>query len=258
MLAAERLGNALLNLVLPPRCLACGVVVALPHTLCGGCWSRLAFLVEPLCRVCGQPFAAVTEPGTTCAACVYPHRAFHRVRAAVAYDDGSKRLILALKHGDRTDIVPAFAGWMAKAGAGLLEDADLLVPVPLHWTRLWTRRYNQAALLARATGSLSGRPVDCRLLVRGKRTPPLGTSGPAARAETVRGAFAVPKTLQSRIAARRVLLVDDVFTTGSTAEQCALTLLRAGAASVDVLALARVVRPVHPGGSGTAAAPVRH
>jgi len=255
---ARRLANGLLDSMLPPRCLACGEIVEQPHTLCPVCWPQLTFLAEPLCCICGQPFAAVAYAGTTCAACAYPERAVARVRAALAYDDGSRGLILAFKHADRTDAATAFARWMQRAGASLLADADLLVPVPLHWTRLSPRRYNQAALLALAIGRLAERPVAPDLLHRRKRTTPLGDLGPAERAATVRAAFKVGPRARSRIAGSRVLLVDDVFTTGATTESCALTLLRAGAASVDVLALARVVRPVALPGTAYRQPPVRH
>lgn len=236
-------GNRMLDAVLPPRCLACGTIVEAAHALCAACWPRVRFLTEPLCASCGMPFEFEVAGGSVCAACAGTSRPWARARAAIAYDDGSRAFILAFKNGDRTYAARTFAPWMAAAGRHLLADADLLVPVPLHWTRLFARKYNQAALLAQAMGRLAGSAVAVDLLRRSKRTRKLGTSGPRERAETVRAAFAVAGRRRHELAGRRVLLIDDVFTTGSTAAACARTLIRAGAAAVDVLSLARVVRP---------------
>ncbi|MDP7667316.1 MAG: phosphoribosyltransferase family protein, partial [Rhodospirillales bacterium] len=158
-------------------------------------------------------------------------------------DDASRRLVLAFKHADRTDAAPAFAEWMARAGAELLADGHVIAPVPLHWTRLFRRRYNQAALLAAALGAKAGVPVAHELIVRRRRTPSQGGLGPSARRRNLAGAFAAAPKGADAIADRRVLLVDDVFTTGATARACSRALLGAGAAAVDVLTLARVVRP---------------
>ncbi|MFO1113309.1 MAG: ComF family protein [Rhodospirillales bacterium] len=251
-------GNRILDAVLPPRCLACGVIVESVHALCAACWPRVRFLTEPLCTSCGMPFEFEVADGSVCAACAGAMRPWARVRAAIAYDDGSRAFILAFKNGDRTDAAHTFAPWMAAAGRRLLTDADLLVPVPLHWTRLFARKYNQAALLAQAVGRLAGRPVAVDLLQRTKRTRKLGTSGPRERAETVRAAFQVAERRRRELAGRRVLLIDDVFTTGSTAATCARTLIRAGAAAVDVLTLARVVRPSVLSAPAGAGRPVFH
>ena len=193
--------------------------------------------------MCGVPFEFEAEEGSVCAACAAAAQAYTRSRAAIAYDDGSRRFILAFKNADRTDAVRTFAPWMVAAGRQLLADADLLAPVPLHWTRLFARKYNQAALLAQAVGELAGKPVAVDLLRRTKRTRKLGTSGPRQRARTVQAAFSVPESRRHGIARRRILLIDDVFTTGSTTNACARALKRAGATAVDVLTLARVVRP---------------
>ncbi len=152
--AIRRIGAVLLDMVLPPRCLACGALVDAAHALCAECWPKIRFITEPLCAACGTPFEFEPAAGSVCAACAASERPFARARAAIAYDDGSRGFILAFKHGDRTDAARVFAPWMAQAGRELLADADLLVPVPLHWTRLFMRRYNQAALLAQAVGRL--------------------------------------------------------------------------------------------------------
>lgn len=249
----RRLGPLLLNAVLPPRCLSCGTIVERTAALCGTCWPQVRFITEPLCRGCGVPFEFETDDGSLCAGCIATAQAYERARAAIAYDDGSRRFILGFKNADRTDAVRTFAPWMVAAGRDLLHEADVLVPVPLHWTRLFARKYNQAGLLAQAVGGLAGRPVAVDLLRRTKRTRKLGTSGARQRAKTVQAAFVVPEGQRPLIAGRRVLLIDDVFTTGSTTSSCARTLKRAGAAAVDVLSLARVVRPsaiASPGASG--------
>ena len=156
------------------------------------------------------------------------------------YDDASRRLILAFKHGDRLHLAPAFGGWMRRAGTDLLAEADLIVPVPLHWSRLFARRYNQAALLAHAIHAAGGPPVGADWLIRRRRTPSQGKRNAAARERNVRAAFAVRPGRP--VKGRRIVLVDDVFTTGATVGECARVLRRAGAARVDVLTLARTVR----------------
>jgi ComF family protein len=238
----KRAGVRMLDIVLPPRCLKCGATVDAVGALCAACWPAVAFLAPPHCAACGLPFEFDLGPAALCGSCAGEHPVFERARAAFRYDDGSMDLILRFKHADRTDSAPAFARWMARAGAALLEDADLIAPVPLHWLRLFTRRYNQAALLASELGGLSGKPVVNDLLLRRRRTPSQGGLGARGRQRHVAGAVAVdPRRLQL-LEDKRVLLVDDVLTTGATVSACASSLLRAGAGAVDVLTLARVVR----------------
>jgi ComF family protein len=229
--------------VLPPRCLACGETVTDPRTLCSGCWAQLLFLAPPVCAACGYPFEFDSGPGALCGACMAQRPAYGRARAVFKYDEASRGLILALKHGDRTDAAPALAGWMAGAGHELLAGAEVVAPVPLHRWRLLSRRFNQAALLAHGVAARCGVVCIPDLLIRRRNTPSQGKLTAAGRARNVAGAFAVNPARVGALRARRVVLVDDVLTTGATAEACARTLMRGGAESVDVLTLARVVRP---------------
>ena len=245
---AVRAARAALDAVLPPQCLACGAATDEPRKLCALCWSKITWLTAPLCQRCGVPFEFDPQPGASdtllCGACLRDPPAFARARAAFRYDDAGRGLILGFKHGDRLHGAPAYGQWLARAGAELLQEADLIVPVPLHWTRLAWRRYNQSALLANAAARAAGRCCVPDLLVRTRRTPQQGDMGRAARQRNVRRAFRVAPRHAALLPGKRVVLVDDVLTTGATAEECVRALLEAGAAAVDLLTLARVVRPV--------------
>lgn len=238
----RRAGRLTLDALLPPRCLGCGGMVADPGALCPSCWERIDFLAPPLCACCGAPFDLDPGPDVRCGGCLREPPRFRRARAVLRYDEHGKPLILRFKHADRLDMAPTLARWMARAGAELLADAELLAPVPLHWSRLFARRYNQAAVLANELARLSGRPAAPRLLERRRRTPSQGSMGRSQRRNNVKGAFAVRDA--KTIAGRSILLIDDVLTTGATVGECARVLLAAGAAAVDVLTVARVVRPL--------------
>lgn len=238
----RRASGRVLDVLLPPRCLACAGEVAEQGTLCAACFTGLSPITAPYCARCGVPFMH-GEGETLCPRCVARPPAFASARAALRYDAGAKRLILPFKHADRTELAWPLARQMARAGVELLARADLIVPVPAHWRRLLGRRYDQAALLARALGRIADRPVAPDLLRRRRRTPPLADKGAAERAATVQGAFALSRHGRALVAERRVLLVDDVLTSGATAEACALVLLEAGAAAIEVLAAARVPDP---------------
>jgi len=232
----------LLDMLLPPRCAGCGAGVAETGALCPDCWSAIEFLAPPACQRCAYPFEYEVAGLTLCAACSTHPPVFDRACAVLRYDAGSRNMLLAFKHADRTDLAPIFGRWLVRAGAKLLAEADLVAPVPLHWTRLWARRYNQAALLGRWAAAEANRPFRPDLLIRRKRTAPQ-KAGRAARARNVAGAFSVPTRLRQVVEGRRVLLVDDVRTTGATLDACARALKAVGAAGVDVLTLALVVRP---------------
>jgi ComF family protein len=236
----RRLGRAVVDGVLPPRCLACGTIVDEPDALCSSCWAGMRFFAPPWCAVCGLPFPHPMGEEAVCADCARQKPSWDRARAVMRYDKHSRHLVLALKHGDRTHVARALGRWMGRAGAELLQGADMIVPVPLHWTRLFTRRYNQAGLLAHAVRAAGGLPVMADWLVRRRRTPSQGRLGPVARVRNVRGAFAVRRGCD--VKGKRIVLVDDVLTTGATVEECARVLRRGGAASIGVLTLSRAVR----------------
>jgi len=246
--AIGRIAAVLADTVLPPRCLGCGTMiagtVAAGGALCAACWRGLAFLGAPACAACGLPFAVDPGAGAVCGACAARPPVYRRARSALRYDDASRALLLAFKHGDRTDAAPVFGRWLARAAGPLAAEAEVVVPVPLHWTRLFRRRFNQAALLAQglahALGPAAGIVVIPDALLRRRRTPSQGGLGRAGRQRNVAGAFRVHPRHRGAIEGRAVLLVDDVLTTGATAESCARALLAAGAAAVDVVTLARV------------------
>lgn len=231
------------GLVLPRRCLACGTPVAGEGALCTECWPAVRFLGPPHCALCGYPFDFDPGPDALCGACSAQQPAFDRARSVFVYDDASRGPLLAFKHADRTDAAPAFARLMANAAADFLAEIDVIVPVPLHRRRLLARRFNQSALLAQALGHGSGIKTAPDLLVRRRHTPSQGGLSASARRRNVAGAFAVRKGMAHSVDQARVLLVDDVFTTGATVEACATALRRGGAETIDVITLARVVRP---------------
>lgn len=244
----RRLGILALDALFPPACLTCEAPVAEQGGLCPACFGALSFVTPPHCLCCGVPFAhdavgEAQEGGHTCPACTARPPAFLLARAALRYDSGAKSLILPFKHRDRTELAAPLARLMLRAGRPLLDGADALIPVPLHRRRLWTRRHNQAALLAHALGRMARRPVWPTALRRTRATTPLGELGATARRAAVADAFAVPPRAARRLEGRHLLLIDDVLTSGATADGCARALLRAGAASVAVLAAARVPDP---------------
>ncbi|HWY15133.1 MAG TPA: ComF family protein [Rhizomicrobium sp.] len=240
----RKFGRRALDIVFPPLCCACRTPIVEAHNLCATCWNRISFLSDPLCAVCGFPFDFPAGPGVLCGSCQQRMPAFDKARSLMRYDEASRDPILALKRADRLDLVPAFARWMQRPGAELLAEADLIVPVPLHRSRLWQRRFNQSALLAQELGRLTGKPVECLALRRSRATRSQGEMPSAsARRRNVEGAFRVHGSRSALLRNKGVLLIDDVFTTGSTIEASAKALKRAGARCVLVLTLARVVRP---------------
>lgn len=230
----------MLDFALPPRCPGCGAIAGEPHRFCVDCWRSLAFLGEPCCMRCGLPFEYGGEAEAECGRCLADPPPFDRLRAAVAYGEVSRAVALKLKYSGRPGLAEILAHFMLRhVGEG--EGNALLVPVPLHRWRIWTRGYNQAALIASSLSRRSGLPAELDLLRRIRATPPLRGLGRRERALAVRGAFRVPPAARPRLARRRIILVDDVYTSGATASACARVLKRAGAASVEILCWARVV-----------------
>jgi ComF family protein len=229
-----------LDIALPTLCVACREPVD-GEGVCAKCWAKLSFIAPPYCPKLGIPFVYDPGPELLSMEAIANPPAYARARAAVRYDDVARTLVHALKYQDRTDLAPAMGRWMARAGRELLEEADALIPVPLHWRRGWSRRYNQSGALARVIERQSGVKLISEALRRVRPTQQqIGLSRPQ-RASNVQGAFKVPAQRQATIHGRRVILIDDVLTSGATVDACARALLRAKAASVDVLVFARVV-----------------
>jgi ComF family protein len=231
-----------LDLALPRLCAVCREPVD-GQGLCPACWSKLSFITRPYCERLGIPFVYDPGPGILSMEAIADPPAYHRARAAVRFNDISRALVHALKYGDRLDLAPMMGRWLGQAGRELLDDADALVPVPLHWRRRWARRFNQSAILAAAVSTASGVPIAGGALKRVKFTAQQVGLSRAERAANVQGAFRVPPAGKAEVAGRRLVLVDDVLTSGATVEGCAKALLRAGARSVDVLVFARVADP---------------
>jgi ComF family protein len=229
-----------LDIALPTLCVACREPVN-GEGVCANCWAKLSFIAPPLCPRLGIPFVYDPGPGLLSMEAISDPPAYGRARAAVRYDDVARTLVHALKYQDRTDLAPAMGRWMARAGRELIEQSDALIPVPLHWRRGWSRRFNQSGALARVIERQTGVKLLSEVLRRVRPTlQQIGLSRPQ-RASNVQGAFKVAAERQSEIQGRRVVLVDDVLTSGATVDACARALLRAKAASVDVLVFARVV-----------------
>lgn len=244
MRAGLGIGGRLLDLLLPPHCPTCDRVVDQPGRFCAACFRQASLIVAPCCVRCGVGFDSQEAAGLSrsCVGCLDQPPPWRFGRAAFAYDEFSRRLVLPLKYGDRTENAAFLGAHMIRAGRTLLEDCDLLVPVPLHRRRLFSRRYNQAALLAQAVGRHAGRPVMVDALARVRQTAPLVGQSPAARRAAVASAIEARPNRLAALQGRRVVLVDDVLTTGATAAACTEALLAAGTASVDVLAAARTSR----------------
>lgn len=240
---ARGAGARVLDLVYPPSCLACRKAVAQHGALCAECWSEIAFIERPFCERLGTPFERdLDQPGLISLEAAANPPVFNRARAVARYDsDKARALAHRLKYYDRLELAEPMGRWMARAGADILAEADMLVPIPLHRLRLMTRRFNQSATLARVISRESGAPLESMMLLRVKPTTPQVGLSRAQRAANLSGAFRVDPDRAVLLRGRNIVLVDDVLTTGATANVAARALLRAGAAQVDLLVFARAV-----------------
>lgn len=233
--------SRIIDLLLPPRCICCGKIVSGADGLCAECFNEVSFITKPYCTKCGHPFDEVPDGRQMlCGTCLRKTRTpFRLSRSALRYDEFSKNMLLSFKFMDKTENAPVFAKWLKLAGTDIFkEGVDLIVPVPLHFTRLLKRRYNQSALIARELGKLTGIKVDYTSVIRHRRTKPQVQFSGHARISNVKNAFSVrhPERLKNK----RIVLIDDVMTTGSTLKECALAMKKAGVKSVDTLTVARV------------------
>ncbi len=228
-----------LHFIFPPLCPLCKDVVDGENTLCPTCWPHIEFIADPCCDQCGLPLATASlHEKEKCISCLQHHFSFTQNRSAILYTQTSKKMILDLKHGHKLSIAPLLAQWMVRSGHKLIEKSDILIPVPLHWTRLLKRGFNQAAVLTQHIGKKTNTPYLLNTLKRVKRTPSQDGLSASARQKNVHHAFIVPNPQDIR--GKSLLLIDDVMTTGSTLEACAKVLIQSGAKCVRTLTVGRV------------------
>ncbi len=238
---AQRYLSFALDMILPPRCVVSGNIVETQGMISPKAWAELDFIATPLCECCGFPFDFEVDGEALCTACLaYPPR-FESARAALKYNDASRHIILGFKHADKTHLVKTFVPWLMRVGEEMVAEGDVIVPVPLHRWRLIGRRYNQAALIGQALAQETGVAHIPDAMTRVRATASQGHLSAKERHKNVKSAFAVHERHVVAIKGKTVILVDDVYTTGATAKECTKVLLKAGAAKVHVLALARVV-----------------
>jgi len=236
----KNIARRTVDVILPPQSLLTGSLEA--GGIEGDIWGDVTFLDEPCCHICGFPFEFDEGVLALCGRCSIKRPAYHMARAGFEYNDVSRALVLGFKHGGRTEGLRMFAAHMRRAGRVMLQDADYLVPVPLHVSRRIKRRYNQSALLARSLAKISAPIFEPDILMRRRATPTQGGRSASSRRRNVQGAFRVRESATARLKGANIVLIDDVMTTGATLESCARTLKRAGAAKVSALTLARVVK----------------
>jgi len=229
------------RMVYPPRCISCGTMVESDFGLCGPCWRDTPFISGLVCDACGTQLPGQAGPVPEyCDDCLATARPWSRGRSAMRYRDNGRRLVLALKHGDRQDLARPAANWMARAAQPILRPDTLIAPVPLHWLRMLSRRFNQAAVLAQGVARETGLDWCPDLLTRPRRTQSLGGLDRDARHATLDGAIRVNPRRAGRLCGRDILIVDDVMTSGATLSAATQACHAAGARDVCILTLARV------------------
>ncbi|MCK5285511.1 MAG: ComF family protein [Alphaproteobacteria bacterium] len=230
-----------IDLILPPRCVLTGDLVDRQGMLSPLAWASIDFITEPFCDVCGLPFEFEVEKGSLCTACLDNRPPYETARAVFKYNDSGRSMILGFKYADKTYAVKAFAPWLKRAGDSMLAKADYIIPVPLHYRRLISRRYNQSALIAKTLADETDNAYVADMLMRIRATVPQGHMNSKERFKNVKSAFAVNDRYASEIKGKTIVIIDDVYTTGATVRECTKALLKAGVASVHILVLARVV-----------------
>ncbi len=234
----------LIDIILPPRSPVTGDLVGVQGTISPEFWTELNFIQNPMCACCGLPFATPETPDTLCGLYLSDPPSFQIARSALYYDDAAAKLILPFKHGDRTLLAPLLAQWLLQAGKDHVSDTDYIIPVPLHRWRLLKRRYNQAGLLARALSRKTGIAWLPHTLQRRKATASQATKNAIQRQDNVRNAFSIPVEQKPLLKNKKVILIDDVHTTGATIKACCKTLRKAGVKEIVVLTLARVAKVI--------------
>lgn len=236
----------IIDLVLPPRCIVSGEIVDQQGMISAEAWAGLNFIADPQCHRCGFPFdfddGSINE-GNICLACSKSPPLFDKARSALVYDDASRDIILGFKHGDQTESVPCFVPWLMQVGQSIVDRSDYIIPVPLHRFRLMKRRFNQAGLMAQYLSKASHISTMLDGLVRQRATETQGHLNSNERKKNVKNAFAVNPKHKDFLKSKNILLIDDVYTTGATINECTKVLLKAGVSSVNILTLARVVKP---------------
>lgn len=232
------------ELLVPSTCLTCDRFVDKQGGCCPQCWNSLRFITKPLCRVMGSPFSIDMGDGFLSAEAISNPPPFEKLRAVLIYDELARKLVSSIKYSDRTDLLRWVANWMDVSGQELISDADMIMPVPLHASRLRSRRFNQAAELAHRLARLNNKEFMPEILVRKKSTRQQVGLSETERARNVSGAFIVPQEMKINLKGKRVLLIDDVYTTGATAKAATRALKRGGASQINVLVFAKV--ETHP------------
>ena len=240
---AEQSLKKIVDIVFPPRCFGCNNFVSQQDGLCADCWNKIHFIDTPYCNACGHPFEYDQGANMLCGSCTQKHPPYYQGRAVLNYNEHSRKLITRFKYGDKIHASDMFGRWLVRSSNELLARSDFLIPVPLHKIRLFTRRYNQAALLAHSMHKYCRTTVLADALIRKKHTPPQASLTRTQRLGNVKNAFFVNRRYSKKLIDKTVLLIDDVTTTGATINACTVALLNAGVKEVNVITLAKTIQP---------------